>query len=69
MQRSIIAALALAGALAVPAAGRADPVKIRVGWVAAPGELPSIMEFKKDVAKHWASRTASRRSTSRARRR
>ena len=40
-------------ALAFPLVSQADPVKMRVGWVAAPGELPSIMEFKKDVAKHW----------------
>ena len=53
MKRSIIAAAAIAAAVVLPAASRADPVKIRVGWVAAPGELPSIMEFKKDVAKHW----------------
>jgi len=53
MKRSIIAAAAIAAAVILPAVSQADPVKIRVGWVAAPGELPSIMEFKKDVAKHW----------------
>lgn len=53
MKLATACALALAGALAFPAGTHADPVKIRVAWVAAPGELPSIMEFKKDVAKHW----------------
>ena len=46
-------AILAAAALGLAAAAKADPVKLRVGWVAAPGELPSIMEFKKDVAKHW----------------
>ena len=53
MTRRTLYAVALACSLALPAASHADPVKIRVGWVAAPGEFPSIMEFKKDVAKHW----------------
>jgi ABC-type nitrate/sulfonate/bicarbonate transport system substrate-binding protein len=43
----------LAALLTLCAAAQAEPLKLRVGWVAAPGELPSIMGFKKDVAKHW----------------
>ncbi|HLI20782.1 MAG TPA: ABC transporter substrate-binding protein [Stellaceae bacterium] len=53
MNRMLVSALAVAGIFALSTAASADPVKIRVGWVAAPGELPSIMAFKKDVAKHW----------------
>jgi len=31
----------------------ADPPQIRVAWTAAPGELPPLLPFKKDVATHW----------------
>lgn len=53
MKSSLLSALAAVCVFALPTASHADPVKIRVGWVAAPGELPSILELKKDVAKHW----------------
>jgi len=53
MQAMKACSIALAAVLALPAAAQADPVRLRVAWVAAPGELASIMEFKKDVAKHW----------------
>lgn len=51
--RSIkVIALAALCALAAEVT-HADPVQIRVAWTAAPGELPALLPFKKDVAKHW----------------
>ena len=53
MRIARIIAAAFIGLICLPPASEADPVKLRVAWVAAPGELPSILAFKKDVAKHW----------------
>ncbi len=53
MKLRYVSAWVLAGAIIGSAAAQAEPLKLRVGWVAAPGELPSILAFKKDVAKHW----------------
>lgn len=49
MRRSIIAALLIAGALALPAASQADPVKIRIAWITI-GNPPPVLEAKKDLA-------------------
>jgi NitT/TauT family transport system substrate-binding protein len=52
MKRSIIAGLIIAGALALPAASQADPVKIRIAWITI-GNPPPVLEAKKDLAQHW----------------
>jgi len=43
------AALILAGA----ANSNAEPLKIRIGWVAAPNSWAILFDAKKDLAKHW----------------
>jgi sulfonate transport system substrate-binding protein len=47
------AALALAALIATASAGaRAEPVKIRVSWVAIVTNMPSIMDLKPDLMRH-----------------
>ena len=43
---------ALAVALALAPMAKADPVKIRMGWVAAPASLVPILFPKEGIAKH-----------------
>ncbi len=49
--------LALAGLCALGLSGvagaKAEPVKIRMSWVAPVANWASIIPFKKDLAKHW----------------
>jgi sulfonate transport system substrate-binding protein len=49
--------LALAGVCALGlfalSAAKAEPVKIRMSWVAPVANWASIISFKKDLAKHW----------------
>jgi sulfonate transport system substrate-binding protein len=55
LQRSvtrIVAATAIGCALSLGGAVRAEPVKIRMGWVAAPASLVPILFAKEGVAKH-----------------
>jgi sulfonate transport system substrate-binding protein len=47
--RALIAGLALA---ATAAAAPAEPLKIRLAWVASPPELPPILFAKEGIAKH-----------------
>ena len=50
-------------------ANSAEPVKIRMSWVAPVSNWASIVLEKKDLAKHWASPTPLNRCAIRARRR
>ena len=66
--------LALAGAMRARPVRRhgrpqAEPVKIRMSWVAPVANWASIILEKKDLLKHWASPTRSKPSASKARRR
>lgn len=48
-----VAALAAAALVALPATARAaEPVKIRVSWVAIVTNMPSIMELKPELMRH-----------------
>ena len=47
-----VAALAAALALLHPAAGRAEPVKIRIGWLLVPAEITPIMTPQPGIARH-----------------
>jgi sulfonate transport system substrate-binding protein len=43
---------ALAALLLVAANARADPAKIRIGWVGVPNSWAPMLEAKKDLARH-----------------
>jgi NitT/TauT family transport system substrate-binding protein len=54
MKRRTLCAVAIACSLALPAASRAEPVKIRMAWITI-GNPPPVLEAKKDLAQHWGT--------------
>jgi NitT/TauT family transport system substrate-binding protein len=48
----IVAAAAIVASFLITSAAQADPVKIRMGWVAAPASLVPILFPKDGIAKH-----------------
>jgi sulfonate transport system substrate-binding protein len=52
--RNVLASLAIAASalFALSSAANADPVKIRIAWMAVPTNLPPILFANPDVAKH-----------------
>jgi sulfonate transport system substrate-binding protein len=51
-QYRLVGALALSALLLVTVGAQADPLKIRMGWVAAPASLVPILFPKEGIAKH-----------------
>jgi NitT/TauT family transport system substrate-binding protein len=52
LSKAGLAALALLALLLTVAPARAEPVRIRIGWIGAPGQLVAFMFAKQGLARH-----------------